>query len=60
MDSLRQRELTHDVTLALRFSRDEGVDLVQVVSDFRGFEVHERDSHVDRLLIALHRLLHIP
>jgi hypothetical protein len=28
------------------FSWDEGVDLVQVVSVARGFEVHERDSHV--------------
>jgi hypothetical protein len=52
--------VAHDVTLASRFSRDEGVDLVQVVSVVEGFEVHERDSHVDKLLITLHRLLPIP
>jgi hypothetical protein len=26
----------------------------------KGFKVHERDSHVDRLLMALHGLLPIP
>jgi hypothetical protein len=38
----------HDVTLTSRFSQDEGVDLVQVGPVARGFEVHERDSHVHR------------
>lgn len=41
-------------TLALRFSWKNGVDLVQVVSIAGGFEVHEKDSHVHRLSVALH------
>jgi hypothetical protein len=43
------------------FSRTEGVDHVQVVASIaKGFEVHERNSHAHRLLIALHRLLPLP
>jgi len=42
-------------------SLDKGVDQVQVdVSVAEGFGVHERDSNVDKLLMALYRLLSIP
>jgi hypothetical protein len=40
--------------------RDGGVDLVQFVLVARRFEVHERDSSDDRLMIVLHGLLPIP
>jgi hypothetical protein len=46
----------HDVTLALGFFKDEGVDLVLVVSVFGGFEVQERESYVHKLMISLHGL----
>ena len=45
-----QREgVDHDVTLTSRLFWDEGVYVVQVVSIVGGFELHERDSHVERL-----------
>jgi hypothetical protein len=43
------KEVDHHVTLSSILFQDEGVDLVHVVSIVRGFEVHERDSHVHRL-----------
>jgi hypothetical protein len=50
-----------DDTLASRFSWDEGIDCMQDGSSVaRGFKVHERDSHVYSLLIALCGLLLIP
>jgi len=47
-------------TLTFGFSRDEGLDLVRIGSIARGFEVHERDSHVDRLMMTLHSLMIVP
>jgi hypothetical protein len=38
----------HDVTLASRFSQNDGVDPNQVVSMVGRLEVHEKDSHVHR------------
>ena len=52
--------MAHDIALASRFSQDEGVNLFQVVSVARGFEVHETDSHVDMVSITLDRLLPLP
>ena len=50
-----------DDILALRFSKKEGVDLAQInVSDIECFEVHERDSHIHKLTIAMHGLLIVP
>jgi hypothetical protein len=52
--------VANDVTLASGFSQDEEVDLVQVVLVAESFEVHERDSHVHKLMIAPHGLFPIP
>jgi len=50
----------HDVTLSSRFFHNEGVDLVQVGPVAKGFKVHEKDSHVHRMMMILHGLLPIP
>ena len=47
----QKEELDHDVILALGFFSNEEGDLVQVVLVSIGLKVHERDSHVHRLLV---------
>ena len=48
------------VSLSSIFSWYEGVDLVQDFLVTRGYELHERDSHVHKLLVALDGFFPIP
>jgi hypothetical protein len=51
--------VSHYVNLALGFSQDEGIVLVQDGLVAKGFESRERDYHVDWFLMVLHRLFPI-
>jgi hypothetical protein len=61
LDSLKEGGVGLEVTLSSKFSRKDKLDHLQVVASVaKGFEVHERDSHVHKLLIALYGLLLVP